>query len=234
MPMNILKPILFCFLALVAVLALETWTNIDIYVQNLCYNETQREWLINPIRHKELSFIFYDDLKRALVFFAVICLLNVLLSFKMKRLHQHNHFCLTMLLCFIVIPCLVAGAKYFTNVYCPYQLNIYNGLYPFVRILETYPQDFIQPKIGKCFPAGHATAGFAFIGLYYAFRQERWKIFGLIIGLGLGLTAGIYQMLRGQHFLSHTLFSMFAALLLAYIVHLIVLKTEKKFPHFFK
>ena len=139
-----------------------------------------------------------------------------------------------MLLSFIIIPVLVAGAKYFTNVYCPYQLDIYNGLYPFVRVLESYPADFIQPKVGRCFPAGHATAGFAFLGLFYAFRKRSFKISGLCIGLILGWTAGIYQMLRGQHFLSHTLFSMIAALTLICIINKLVLKTEQKFPHIFK
>lgn len=77
-----------------------------------------------------------------------------------------------MLLSIIFVPALIAGAKYVTNVYCPYQLNIYNGLYPFVRILESYPADFIQPKPGRCFPAGHATAGFAFMALFSALTRR--------------------------------------------------------------
>ena len=135
-----------------------------------------------------------------------------------------------MLLSFIIIPSLIAGAKAFTNVYCPYQLNIYNGLYPFVRVLESYPTDFIQTKVGRCFPAGHATAGFAFLGLFYAFRQYKYRLAGLSAGLALGWIAGIYQMLRGQHFLSHTLFSMVAALTLIVIINQIVLRLEQKFP----
>lgn len=218
-------------LALCAVLALESFTDLDRQIQNRFFDETNRLWLITPQRHKELTIFFYDGLKRMLMVFAACCLLNMLFSLKWLSLRQANHFCLTMLLSFILIPTIVAGAKSFTNVYCPYQLDIYNGLYPFVRILENYPADFIQPKSGRCFPAGHATAGFAFMGLFYAFKKTSYRLIGLTAGLTLGWTAGIYQMLRGQHFLSHTLFSMVASFMLAAVAARLSEKIEHKFPH---
>lgn len=230
--MKTTKLIGFGILGLIAVLAIETFTNIDIALQNLCFNAEKNQWLINPELHKKLTYFFYDGLKVAMIFSAVACLSNLLISIKKKSLRQYNHFCLIMLLSFILIPALIAGGKAFTNVYCPYQLNIYNGLYPFVRVLENYPADFIQTKVGKCFPAGHATAGFAFLGLFYAFHQYKYRLIGLGIGLSLGWIAGIYQMLRGQHFLSHTLFSMIAALILIVIINQIVLRIERKFPKF--
>jgi len=217
-------------IGLITVLAIENFTNIDIALQNLCFNAGKRQWLINPELHKKLTYIFYDGLKIVMIFCAVFCLGNLLISIKQKNLRRYNHFSLIMLLSFIIIPSLIAGAKAFTNVYCPYQLNIYNGLYPFVRVLENYPADFIQTKVGRCFPAGHATAGFAFLGLFYAFHQYKYRLIGLGIGLSLGWIAGIYQMLRGQHFLSHTLFSMVAALTLIVIINQIVLRLEQKFP----
>ncbi|MBR1604812.1 MAG: phosphatase PAP2 family protein [Alphaproteobacteria bacterium] len=232
--MTLTKTLSLGLLGLCAVLALETYTDIDIYLQNLCFNYEAHEWQINPMRHKQLTIFFYNGLKRTLLIFAIACLFNLILSVKLTNLRCNNHFCLIMLLSFILIPTLIAGAKYFTNVYCPYQLNMYNGLYPFVRVLESYPSDFIQPKAGRCFPAGHATAGFAFLGLYYAFRSKPLRIMGLCIGLSLGWIAGIYQMLRGQHFLSHTLFSMVAALTLIVVINYLVLKIEKKFPHLLK
>lgn len=229
--MKLSKSLILCGVALCAVLALENFTNVDLQIQNKLYDEANRQWLINPLRHKELTIFFYDGLKRLLTVFAGCCLLNMLLSVKWMPLRRANHFCLVMLLSCILVPTIVAGAKYFTNVYCPYQLDIYNGLYPFVRILESYPADFIQPKPGRCFPAGHATAGFAFMGLFYAFRKTACRAAGLTIGLLLGWTAGIYQMLRGQHFLSHTLFSMVAAFMLVIIAARLAAIIERKFPH---
>lgn len=230
--MKLSKYLAYGLVALAAVLALEALTDLDLLIQNKLYNYDNREWSVNPLMHKRLTVFFYDGLKRFLMFFAACCLLNMLLSVKQTSLRRYNHFCLTMLLSFAFVPAIVAGAKCFTNVYCPYQLDIYNGAYPFVRILESYPADFIQTKIGKCFPAGHATAGFAFMGLFYAFCKRSYRAAGLTTGLILGWTAGIYQMFRGQHFLSHTLFSMIACFMVIMIVAALEKKIERRFPQF--
>ena len=62
---------------------------------------------------------------------------------------------------------------------------------------------------GRCFPAGHASAGFAFVGGYFVFRQQapeiarRW----LLAAVAAGLVLGLAQQWRGAHFMSHTLWS---------------------------
>lgn len=59
---------------------------------------------------------------------------------------------------------------------------------------------------GRCFPAGHASSGFAFIGGYFAFRRgapgvaRAW----LWASVGAGLAFGLAQQARGAHFMSHT------------------------------
>ena len=155
-------------------------------------------------------------------------LVKSLLSLKKPSLAVRRRPVLILLLSIVFVPLVVAGAKYFTNVYCPYQLNIYNGLYPFVRIIDNYPESFVQPKPGRCFPAGHATTGFAFMALYFVFDSRRGKILGLLAGILLGLAAGFYQMLRGQHFLSHTLFSMIASFAVIITIDWFVSKNTKK------
>lgn len=206
-------------LLLTAIIAGEYLTDWDLDLQYLFFDAPNHRWKIYPELHKKLTIFFYAGIKNLIAATAVICLLRLLASLKYKNLQTANKPYWIMFLSIIFVPAIVAGAKYITNVYCPYQLNIYNGLYPFVRIIENYPADFIQPKPGRCFPAGHATAGFAFMALYYCFAA-RWKrILGLTAGLALGWTAGIYQMLRGQHFLSHTLFSMVAAFMVIMVIN---------------
>ena len=221
-------------LMLIAVLLLEKWTDIDLIIQNQIYDFDANSWPIDEAKHKKLTVIFYDGLKYFLMSVAICCLISLAASIKCVNLRSYNHFCLMMLLSFIFVPVIIAGAKAYTNVYCPYQLDLYGGRFPFVRILDAYPADFVQPKLGKCFPAGHSTAGFAFLGLFYAFYKPIYRIAGLFCGLTLGWIAGVYQMLRGQHFLSHTVFSMIAALMLVYLLNLLVLYIEKKFTHFLK
>lgn len=58
---------------------------------------------------------------------------------------------------------------------------------------------------GGCYPAGHASAGYAWVALYFAalLGRPRWRWHGLAVGLGAGLAFGLAQQLRGAHFASH-------------------------------
>lgn len=221
MPVIVKNSLLAC-LALVLVLALEHFSNLDVWLQNFFYVPDKHQWLINPQLHKALAPFFYNGPK---VFYALTCvalLVALCSSYKFTQIRPYIPNILVLLLSLILVPTVVAGAKYFTNVYCPYQLNIYNGLFPFVRVLDSYPADFVQIKEGRCFPAGHATVGFAFMALYYFFEKKSYRISGLIFGVVLGGIAAFYQMLRGQHFLSHSLFSLVASFWLIMVINFLV------------
>lgn len=62
---------------------------------------------------------------------------------------------------------------------------------------------------GHCFPAGHASVGFAFVGGWFVLRRHdvRAARAWLLAALAFGLVLGVGQQLRGAHFLSHTLWS---------------------------
>lgn len=207
------------FFLLAAVLLLEYFTDWDTDLQKYFFDRPHNRWLIYPELHKKLSVFFYKGIKTLLAVTALCCLARLALSIRQKQLRPDNKPYWIMLLSIIFVPALIAGAKYVTNVYCPYQLNIYNGLYPFVRILESYPADFIQPKPGRCFPAGHPTGAFALMSLYYVFQTPRGKRNGLLFGFFLGCIASGYQMLRGEHFLSHCLISFFLAAALLPLIY---------------
>jgi membrane-associated PAP2 superfamily phosphatase len=89
---------------------------------------------------------------------------------------------------------------------CPWDLVAYGGAAQPVSHWHLWAPTAAG---GRCFPAGHASAGFAFIGGYFVFRDRspalarRWLIAALAAGLVLGLT----QQWRGAHFMSHTLWS---------------------------
>ncbi|MFT5110556.1 MAG: membrane-associated PAP2 superfamily phosphatase, partial [Pseudoalteromonas tetraodonis] len=59
-------------------------------------------------------------------------------------------------------------------------------------------------KPGHGFPAGHASGGFALMGLCVFGRTRRGITLGVAAGLSLGWILGSYQMLNGNHYLSHT------------------------------
>ena len=135
-----------------------------------------------------------------------------------QKLKKYRHNILLTLLGLSLIPLIAGNIKKFTNIYCPSQLEIYNGNYPYVKILESYPADFVQTKKGKCFPAGHAITGFSLLILFFSLHKKSHKIFGLILGTLLGWILGTYQMFKGAHFFGDTLIAMFVCFLLAALI----------------
>ncbi len=65
-------------------------------------------------------------------------------------------------------------------------------------------------KPGKCFPGGHSAAGFSLIALFFAYLGEKGRraYFYLAAGIILGFGMGWTQMMRGAHFLSHNLWTL--------------------------
>jgi membrane-associated PAP2 superfamily phosphatase len=101
----------------------------------------------------------------------------------------------------------VSILKQLVSMECPWDLARYGGEWPFVGLLARRPE--AMPDTA-CFPAGHASAGYAWLGLYFflAATLPRWRWLGLATGLGLGFAFGITQQLRGAHFLSHDLWTL--------------------------
>lgn len=90
---------------------------------------------------------------------------------------------------------------------CPWSLAAYGGVAE--PVSHWWWWAVPAGERGGCFPAGHASAGFAFVGGYTVFRPvapvlaRRW----LLVALGAGLLLGLSQQWRGAHFMSHTLWS---------------------------
>lgn len=64
---------------------------------------------------------------------------------------------------------------------------------------------------GKCFPSGHASAGFAFIAVFFTLNRHNVTVARSLAAIILvaGLFFGLIQQMRGAHFLSHTLWTGF-------------------------
>ncbi len=97
---------------------------------------------------------------------------------------------------------LINGLKELTHIECPWDLTRYGGSQPYVGLFDLPSW---SSRGGACFPAGHASGGYAWFGLYYLALEYRprwrWPVFGAVVLLGL--VFGIGQLLRGAHFVSH-------------------------------
>lgn len=88
---------------------------------------------------------------------------------------------------------------------CPWDLAEFGG----VALHASHWSLLSDGGPGRCFPAGHAAAGFAFVGGYFVFRDNRPRLArGWLTGaVGAGLLFGWGQQMRGAHFMSHTLWT---------------------------
>ena len=70
----------------------------------------------------------------------------------------------------------------------------------------------------NAFPAGHASGGFALLALAFVWNTASARRRGVLIGIFYGGAMGLYQVARGEHFLSHTLATAAIAWLVAAIL----------------
>lgn len=115
----------------------------------------------------------------------------------------------------LVSTLLISWIKSWSNMDCPWDIEGLGGMRPYVELLAARPAWLPD---GRCFPAGHASGGYAWMSLYFfcllSRPQLRWL--GLAAGLGAGLVFGIGQQLRGAHFLSHDLWTAMLCWLVAF------------------
>ncbi len=89
---------------------------------------------------------------------------------------------------------------------CPWDLQQFGGM---ARHVSHWAWGVDDGGPGKCFPAGHASAAFAYLGGWFVFRRVaptlawRWLGVALVAGFALGLG----QQMRGAHYMSHTLWT---------------------------
>lgn len=101
---------------------------------------------------------------------------------------------------------LISLLKYTSATSCPWDLAEFGGL---ARHVSHWSLGLADGGPGRCFPAGHASAGFAFLAGYFALRRHapRAARFWLAGALAAGLLMGLAQQARGAHFMSHTLWT---------------------------
>lgn len=199
-------------------LAAEYYTRLDTAVSDLIFDFNTGSWPITPQLHRQLSPIFYEGAKHFVAFVGTSCVIYILCSFKKTRYRRNCRAALTILLCTILVPTIVGQLKRRTNIYCPNQLIRYNAGYPYVKVFENYPADFAPEHPGHCFPGGHITGAAALMSVCFLFRRRKNRLAVLFCALGFSCITGTYQLLRGEHFISHNLTSLFIAALVMLLI----------------
>lgn len=99
---------------------------------------------------------------------------------------------------------------------CPWDLSLFGGTAEYFRFFDPVPPN---SGPGRCAPSGHASAGFAWLTGYIALRGVdcRAARMALAFTLILGMLAGVTQIVRGAHFLSHVLLTAWICFAVAWL-----------------
>jgi membrane-associated PAP2 superfamily phosphatase len=112
--------------------------------------------------------------------------------------------------CAVAIPGLTALLKKASSSHCPWDLQGFGGNEPYYRLLDHVPA---WVEAGKCLPGGHASSALWLIGLAVFWLPHRPRVALMMAGLLAlpGLALGWMQQMRGAHFLTHNLWSLWIA-----------------------
>ena len=212
---------------LVGAFGIFQFTDLDIRVQDRCYDFTNHRW---PVEKQDAlpRILFYSGPKILLGVLAGLLVVWLLLPVRWRPKFLKNcelpwakRRLWFVLLCLATIPTTIGFMKKRSDLYCPWSIDRYGGDRPHIHFFDPLPADY-PPDCGQCFPAGHASGGFALLGLYYLSDSRRGRWFGFAIGMTAGWVMGIYQMLKGAHFLSHTVVTMLIAMAIVQVLALMM------------
>ncbi len=221
MPKNINIQISITLILLIATIAFFQWSDVDIFVQNRFYDFEMHRWLIDK-KEPILRFFLYSGAKILLIVFG-LSILSMLIFFRKKSfVREYKKGLLIVLLSMMIVPATVGALKSTTHTPCPHDIMYYNGTFPNVKVFDTYPESFLQKSKARCWPAGHASGGFDLMALYFLFKKPKNKRRALITAIIIGWVMGLYKMILGDHFLSHTVVTMVLSWLLILIIVKIV------------
>jgi membrane-associated PAP2 superfamily phosphatase len=167
----------------------------------------------------------HDALQNVLTFGAVLVVVALVLSVfspaklepVLPRFWRKTRVLAYLLTALLSGPVVISILKVLTARQCPWHLEMYGGTHLYSDLWSTPLFDWRNP--GRCFPASHASVGFAllaFVPLLAGGRRALLLCVALLLGLGMGWS----RMMQGAHFLSHTLWSAWlcwALVLICYI-----------------
>jgi membrane-associated PAP2 superfamily phosphatase len=207
--MNSNRAILLSAAVLALTVTVFEFTPWDIDIQDRLY-DAAHGWRVD--RDAPLpKLIFYDAPKVAVGLvgaFLIVCALVP--APRSPRWPLSRREAAFLLVCIALIPFTVGALKKTTGVFGPWKIARYGGIEPYRTLFQSIPYVAGQPR-GRGFPAGHCSGGFALMGLYFVGKRRATRWLGVFCGLAAGWAVGTYQMLKGVHYLSHTLVTMILA-----------------------
>ncbi len=104
---------------------------------------------------------------------------------------------------------MIGHLKRASSVECPIHVHAFGGseAIPLEKITEPFPS---FGEGGQCWPGGHSITGFVFLACFFGFMRmgmRRAALISLAVAFVYGNFLGLTQVYRGQHYLSHQIWS---------------------------
>ncbi|QOL50569.1 phosphatase PAP2 family protein [Massilia litorea] len=117
----------------------------------------------------------------------------------------------------MLVPLVISMLKQASVAHCPWDLARYGGTEPYLRLFDALPLG-VHP--GHCLPAGHASSALWLVSLcvYWLPRRPQGARLVALAAMLFGGLVGWMQQLRGAHFLTHTLWSIWLACAVVLVV----------------
>lgn len=187
------------------------FTDIDLRIEDYYFNAAthhfpwKNTWFANDFMHDYLKSVILD-LGGLMILVVVLDLI-----YPWRIISQWLRFRLRFVaIAAILISSTIALGKHFSALHCPSDIDRYHGLAHFIRLLDAIP---VAMQAGHCFPAGHASVGLwlAALCVFWLPHKPKNALAVFLAGLSVGFVLGWVQQMRGEHFLFHTLWSVWIA-----------------------
>lgn len=194
------------------------FTNVDLYLADLMFDFSinefpgRNDWFFDDFMHHTMKALM---LGAALV--PVVTLIADRVSGQMLLHDTMRRKLVVVIASAIVVPLAISTMKTFSIHHCPWSLSRYGGFAPYLRILDSLPPGV---SAGHCFPAGHASSALWLpsIAIFWLPEQPAKACFTFAFSLIPGFALGFAQQARGAHFLTHTLWSIWIAVLIVVVL----------------
>jgi membrane-associated PAP2 superfamily phosphatase len=206
-------------LLLLALLAVES-TSIDRDVSLWFFDTGTRSF---PLRNDFLfDTVLHHWAKYAVILATGVAGILTLLTWVVPALKPKRKLLLFVVMAMTLAPVAVTSLKQLTDRPCPWDLVEFGGSMPYTPLFQ---QRNLPHARGLCFPAGHASTGFALMAFYFAaFRERRYRLARALLFLGMltGLLLGLGRIAQGAHFVSHVLWAGLVCWLVMLTLHLLL------------
>lgn len=203
-------------LLLAAIVGLTMTTSVDTRISDAIFAAGGGAW---PLPHAGWTrAVGYEGPKYAVIVFALFLVAGLLRPDLLHRLHLERREAAYLLACLAIVPATIIQLRSQSDIACASQLLRYGGDVPDWLGRFTFTRLVADDGLHGCFPSGHASGGFALLALGLLDRKPAARRALWLGALLYGSYMGMYQLLRGAHFLSHVV----ASALLAQIVVCVV------------